>query len=127
MPKAPAWLKTLAQPKVAIPLACLLAVVLLGIGGWLLLGDWLVAVIVALFITLAVLLVAFWRTAFAREREERLGRGIDDRDDAPIEAPAAASAAARVHEAVARAVDDIRSSRLGTAGTEALPRLAAAR
>ena len=109
---------TLKKPAVYVPILAILAVVLLGAGGYFIFRSWLVAVIVALALALIGLMVALLRTIFQQEKEERLGRGIDEHAET---APSAAATAPSMQETFRRAVAEIRGSRLGTAGIETMP------
>jgi hypothetical protein len=111
----------LSQPAVWVPLVLVLVLVVLGVGGYFLFGSWLVAVIVALALALVVLVAVLLRTLFGREREERLGRGIDDRGPAEEAERFETSAERSMEEDFRRAVAEIRTSRLGAGGVEALP------
>lgn len=121
MPSLPKPLRKLAEPSVALPVLLVLAVVLLSVGGTFLFGSWLVAVIVSLAVALIVLMVVLLRTLFGRERAARLDRGLEAEETAEGGAPALPGG---VEEGFARALDDIRSSRLGEGGLQAIPWIA---
>jgi hypothetical protein len=115
----------LKEPAVYVPILLVLLVILLSVGGWLLLGNWLVSVVVALAVALIIVAVIMLRTVFGEEKERQLERGIDDvaaQGGAGAEAGAAPGGdALSIEEGFARAMRDIRESRLGAGGLHALP------
>ncbi|MGH0034581.1 MAG: type VI secretion protein IcmF/TssM N-terminal domain-containing protein [Myxococcota bacterium] len=111
----------LKEPSVYVPILLVLLVVVLSVGGYFLLGSWLVSVIVALAVALIIVMVIMLRTVFGEEKERQLERGIDD-----IGAPGESSDRLQVdqmgvEESFARAIRDIRSSRLGSGSLSDLP------
>jgi hypothetical protein len=108
----------LKKPQVYVPILAVLLVVLLGVAGYFIFRSWLVALIVALALALIGLMVALLRTVLVQEKEARLDRGIGEPDEV---APVTTSGGSTMQENFRRAVDDIRSSRLGTHGIDAMP------
>ena len=114
------WLK---NPKVWIPLVILLAILLLAGGSWLIFRSWLVAMVVALGIVLIALVVILLRTLFRQDRDDRIERGIGEQDQLAAQQQVAVQAGAieSLDSSFARAVREIRGSRLGAGGVDTLP------
>ncbi len=110
--------QALKQPHVYWPIVILLAGVLVAVGSYFVIGRWLDAIIIALALAIIALMVVVLRSFFAMEKEDRLGRGLDD--EGPQTA-AQQAASESVEQGFRRAVEEIRSSRLGAGGIDALP------
>lgn len=121
LPKWLRWLSPLGEPRVWIPLVVVLAVLALAALLWLLTGNWLAGVVVALAVALIALMVVLLRTLFARERAAHRERGIDDRPAAFEAERAQGAGVASIEDGFRRAVDEIRHSRLGGGGVQTLP------
>jgi type VI protein secretion system component VasK len=115
--------KTLRNPRVWIPLVTVLAVLVLAGGTFLIFRSWPLAMVIALAVVLVALVVVLLRTLFRQEREDRIERGIDDRDryDEAQRLQARAGALGSLDERFRRALDEIRRSRLGAEGLYELP------
>lgn len=114
----------LKEPAVYVPILLVLLVVVVTVGGWLVTGSWLVSAIVALAIALILVMIIMLRTVFGEEKERQLERGIDDRAEAGGRADRLQADAVGIEESFARAIRDIRGSRLGSDGIQALPWIA---
>ncbi len=114
--------EVLKEPAVYVPILLLLLVLVISVSGWLLFGSWLVSVIVALAVALILLMVILLRTVFGEEKEKQLERGIDD--VSPTAPARVVGEALSVEESFARALRDIRGSRLGAGGLQSLPWIA---
>ncbi len=114
---------TVRNPRVAIPAATVGSVVVLAGGSWLVFDSWLLATLIALAVVLVALVVVLLRTIFRQEREDRLARGIEDRDQQAQAQRAQLQQLAResLEERSRRALDEIRRSRLGPEGLYELP------
>jgi hypothetical protein len=113
----------LKKPVVYIPLLILLVLLILVGGSWLIFDSWLVSMVVALVVVLIALVVILLRTLFAQEKEEHLGRGISDQPQFDVQQPMAGQAATMetLDSSFARALREIRNSRLGADGLYTLP------
>jgi hypothetical protein len=111
----------LKDPRVAIPAATVLGVVLIGGGTWFVTRSWMIAIAVALAIALIVLIVILVRTLGSGEREERLIGGLEESDGA-ARAPAANDPnSVGIRSTFNQALMEIRRSRLGPQGIFELP------
>ncbi len=108
---------TLKKPAVYWTVIILFAAIVVAVLGYLLIGRWLDAIIIALALAIIAIMVVVLRVFFTMEKEDRLGRGIDDPERRAASVPGAES----VDQLLLRAVEDIRGSRLGAGGLDALP------
>ncbi len=81
-------------------------------------GRWLDAILIAVALGLIAVLLLVLRSFLAMEREDRLTRGVDAGTAAPA---ASGQPEESVELGFRRAIEEIRSSRLGAGGLDALP------
>jgi hypothetical protein len=113
----------LKKPGVYIPLLILLALLILVGASWLIFDSWLVSMVVGLAVVLIALVVILLRTLFAQEKEDHLDRGISDQQqfDAQQQLAGQSAAMETLDSSFARALREIRNSRLGADGLYTLP------
>jgi len=102
------------QARFAVITTLLLVAAVVIAGIWL--GNWLVAIILALLVALAQLVYFLLRNLVSSEREERLDRGYADVSAAPPPTPGA-----DLPTRFKRSVAELRASRLGRESLYALP------
>lgn len=107
------------KPPVYLTIAIVLAAVLVTLGLYAIFGRWLEAILVAVVLAVIAVLLLVLRSFLAMEREERLGRGVEEHAQGGAEEEA--SGAEPVTVAFRYAIEEIRSSRLGAGGLDALP------
>jgi type VI protein secretion system component VasK len=108
-------LAKLTSRKVWIPIACVLAFVLVVLLAWWLSGSWLAALVAALAISLVVLVVVLLRVVFTQDRDDRIERGIHDPQRAAHQQQLQAqqAQASDLDGAFRRGIADLQASKLG--------------
>lgn len=106
------------RPPVYWTLLIILASVLVAGLMFFIFGRWLDAILIAVALGLIGVLLLVLRSFLAMEREDRLARGIDAGGAAPA---GPGQAGESVELGFRRAIEEIRSSRLGAGGLDALP------
>lgn len=113
------------DPRIAFPAVTAGSVILVGGGSWLIFDNWLIAMVVALAVALAVLVVMLLTTLRAQDRETVLARGLEEpalrKGGVRGNDVAEGFGAGAIDAGFARALGEIRRSRLGSEGIYALP------
>ena len=105
------------KPAVYWTLIITLAVVVVAVSMYLIFGRWLDAILIAVALGVIGVLLLVLRAFMAMDTEERLARGIEE-GGAP---PSGSETTAPVGAEFQHAIEEIKASRLGAGGLDALP------
>jgi type VI protein secretion system component VasK len=113
----------LKSPKVLLSILGVLLFALYLFCAWYFFDRLLMALLLGLGLVLIALIVVLMRMVFSREREDRLGRGIHDREmlAAYQRAEQLQAQAGDLEDSFRRALAELQASRLGREGAQALP------
>jgi hypothetical protein len=120
----PKSLQILLNPKLAIPLLSVMALVALtGAVRAIFGGSWIVPIIVALGVALVGVVATLVVMLFRQERAQRRVRGMDDEKEVANRSASEAQSAsrARIEDRFRAMLEELRKSRLGRDGIYALP------